>query len=97
MLEQKEDDRGARGVEPGGEQQIAVTVGEGRIDERTGLRGQRVPRDDVADRDGEQPAQQGRRVGGIFERRLEQRIVRTSGHDGRRGQQALRQCIPRES
>jgi hypothetical protein len=40
------DELGGIGSQPRGEQQIAVMVGEGRIDERPGRAVQRIPRDE---------------------------------------------------
>ena len=97
VLEQDMDELAGLGSQPRGEHQIAVKVGEGRIDERPGLAVEGVPRNKVSERGGQQLAQQRRSVGGGFECRFEQRIVRASGHDGGGREQVARRCIPRES
>lgn len=72
-------------------------VGEFRIDERSGFAVQRVPRDELSERGWQELAQQRCSVGGSFERRFEQCIVRARRHDGGEREQASRRRIPRES
>jgi hypothetical protein len=79
MLEEQIQE-GLLRTEAGGEEQVAVAVGEVRIDERAGLVRERAPIDGREDRLGEDATQQPSRMGRMFERCLEKRIVRPRCH-----------------
>jgi len=97
MLEQEIDAAGVGGAQARGEQEVGVAVGEPAVDERAAVVGQRVPGDGVAERGGQQLAEERGGIGRRLEGRLEQGIVRARRHERGRGEQAARQRNRRES
>jgi hypothetical protein len=65
--------------EIGGEEQVAVPLGEVAVDEAAGLEAERAPVDRSRDPRREHGAQLGRGVVGIGEDVLEERVVRAHG------------------